>query len=296
MYVATLVVIGGIVGASTAGAQTLTQAPPPAASPTPLIVEEDTPPYRTALGAHVLDFDTATGGQDNTGLGRYALHNDTSGFENTATGEWALTTNTSGSYNTATGYQALYSNITNFNTATGAFALYSNTTGFQNTASGVSTLYNNTAGSENTASGRWALYSNQTGSNNTAVGFEAGYNALGSNNIFLGAQVQGTPADANTMRLGLPFDGTNGQNQTFIAGIYGTALPSGSFVPVYINAAGQLGTALASPAVNGGQPTGIGLDVLSQQLQDMRARLEATEAANAALQVRLAELEARVGK
>jgi hypothetical protein len=100
------------------------------------------------------------------------------------------------------------------------------------------------------------------------------------------------------MRLGLPYNGTNGhgQNQTFIAGIYGTALPPGSFVPVYINADGQLGTALSSPAVNGGQPTGIGLDVLSQQLQDMQTTIADLRAANAALQHRLAELEARVGK
>jgi len=88
--VAMFVVIGGIVGASTVGAQTLTQAPPPAASPTPLMVEEDTPPYRTALGYHVLESDTGSGaGNYNTGLGRYALNSDTTGYENTATGDWA---------------------------------------------------------------------------------------------------------------------------------------------------------------------------------------------------------------
>jgi hypothetical protein len=169
-------------------------------------------------------------------------------------------------------------------------------------------LIGNTAGNYNVATGESALENNTTGSFNTAMGYAAGYNLgesgnSGSDNIFLGANVFGTAADNNTMRLGMPYDGTHGQTQTFIAGIYGTALPPGSFVPVCINAAGQLGTALASPAVNGGQPTGIGLDMLSQQLQDvqttiadLRARLETTEAANAALQVRLAELEARVGK
>jgi hypothetical protein len=58
-----------------------------------------------------------------------------------------------------------------------------------------------------------------------------------------------------------------------------------SFVPVYINAAGRLGTALASPAVIGGQPTGIGLDLPSQQLQD-------TQTTIADLRARLAQLEA----
>jgi hypothetical protein len=337
MYVASLVVIGGTVGASAVSAQTLTQAPPPAASPAPSIIEDDqnTPPYSTALGHNVLSFTTATsGGAYNTGLGLYALSANISGSWNTATGDWALTTNTSGRDNTATGASALYSNTTgdlntatgagalyanqtgSYNTATGLQALFSNTTGFWNTANGARALLYNTTGRENTATGLGALTLNTTGNTNTAIGAfaldldetgsfntgvgnYAGYNALGSDNIFLGAFVEGTAADNNTMRLGLPYDGTTGfgQNQTFIAGIYGTALPSGSgFVPVYINAAGQLGTALASPAVNGGQPTGIGLDVLSQQLQDVRARLRATEAANAALQVRLAELEARVGK
>jgi hypothetical protein len=342
MYVATLVVIGGIVGSSPVGAQTLPQAPPPAASPTSLIVEEDVTPYRTALGYHALESDFGTNaGVYNTGLGRYALSNNSVGSYNTAIGDWALTTNnlgrdntatgvsalyynttgldntasgagalqdnTTGSFNTATGAQALYSSQTGsfntasgyqalysgqtggFNTASGAHALHSNTEGYENTASGGYALYSNTTGYANTASGAAALVSNTTGVYNTGVGFLAGDMALGSNNIFLGAWVRGTADDTNTMRLGLPYDGTNGQNQTFIAGIYGTALPPGSFVPVYINADGQLGTALASPTVNGGQPTGIGLNVLSQQLRDMQTTI-------ADLRARLAELEARVGK
>jgi hypothetical protein len=109
IYVATLVVIGGIVGASTVGAQSLTQAPPPAASPAPSIIEEDAPPYSTALGAHVLVNNTSTGIY-NTGLGRYALFANTTGSWNTATGDWALTTNTEGRDNTATGASALYYN------------------------------------------------------------------------------------------------------------------------------------------------------------------------------------------
>jgi hypothetical protein len=189
---------------------------------------------------------------------------------------------------------ALYANTTgNYNTASGASALQTNTTGFANTASGYHALYVNNAGYSNTASGARALFST-TGNYNTALGNDAGSSTLtGSYNLFLGAEVTGTPADTNTIRIGLPYDGTNGQNQTFIAGIYGTALPSGSgFVPVYINAAGQLGTALPRPVTgSGGQsvaPTGV-LDVVSQQLQDMQTTI-------ADLRARLAELEARVGK
>jgi hypothetical protein len=315
-YVATLVVVGGIVGASTVGAQTLTQVPPPAGSPAPLTVEEDVAPYSTALGAHVLENNWSIGIY-NTGLGRYALFANTFGSWNTATGDWALTANTSGGDNTATGASALYSNTEgnlntatgegalqgntwgSYNTATGVTALYHNTTGNHNNATGFQALYSNMTGWTNTATGDGALWSNTTGNNNTAVGFGAGVSAQGSDNIFLGANVYSTAADTNTMRLGRPYDVTDGFgiNQTFIAGIYGTALPSGSdFLPVYINAVGQLGTALASSAVNGGQPTGIGLDVLSQQLQDMQTTIADLRAANAALQVRLAELEARVRK
>jgi hypothetical protein len=272
MYVASLVVIGGIVGASTVGAQTLTQDPPPAASPAPLVTEQQMAPYTTALGYNVLPVNTING-TNNTGLGYFVLVANTTGARNTATGDFTLVSNTTGYNNTATGLQALNANTEGYgNTASGLNALNANTTGYRNTATGLAALFNNT-----------------TGNYNTAVGYAAGLNALGSNNIFLGANVQGIAADTNTMRLGLPFDGTNGQNQTFIAGIYGTALPSGSFVPVYINAAGQLGTALASPAVNGGQPTGIDLEVLSQQLQDMQTTI-------ADLRARLAELEARAGK
>jgi hypothetical protein len=274
MYVAALVVIGGFVGASPVGGQSLTQAPPPAASPAPLIVEEDNPPYRTALGYNALNSDTGSNaGLYNTALGYEALYGNTTGERNTATGEWALFVNTLG----------------NYNTATGNYALLQNTTGSYNAATGATALYSNTTGNYNTATGMYALFNNQAGGWNTAVGYQAGYNAGRSDNIFLGSQVQGTAADVNTMRLGLPFDGTHGQNQTFIAGIYGTALPPGSFVPVYINAAGQLGTALATPAVNGGQATGIGLDVLAQQLQDLQTTI-------ADLRAELAELKARVGK
>jgi hypothetical protein len=338
MYVAILVVIGGIVGTSTVGAQTLTQAPPPAASPAPLIVEEDVAPYRTALGYHVLDADTGTGaGTYNTGLGFYALTNNTTGYNNTATGDFALTTNTegydntasgvsaltynttghyntangkmalahntTGSSNTASGTQALYSNTEGYyNTASGAGALYSNTTGYQNTASGtqalysntegvyntasgVGTLYFNTTGYANTASGQTALLLNTTGVYNTGVGFGAGDHALGSHNIFLGAQVSGTANDTNTMRLGLPYDGTNGQNQTFIAGIYGTAVSN--YLPVVIDPNGQLGT--VNPQSGGGLPTPLAAPSYASRLAELQQQL-------AALQVRLAELEARVGK
>jgi hypothetical protein len=132
-----------------------------------------------------------------------------------------------------------------YNTATGFEALLFNTTGGFNTASGDSALVRNTTGDSNTASGVNALVFNTSGSFNTALGFGAGQNATtGNYNLFLGANVTGTAADTNTIRLGVPHDGTNGQNQTFIAGIYGTPITGG--LPVVIDANGQLGTGAAA--------------------------------------------------
>src|SRR5204863_5270431 len=83
---------------------------------------------------------------------------------------------------------------------------------------------------------------NTTGVQNAALGYHAGQDAAtGSYNVFLGANVTGTSSDANTIRIGLPYSGGTGQNRTFIAGIRGTQL-TGSAVPVYIDANGQLGT------------------------------------------------------
>jgi hypothetical protein len=218
--------------------------------------------------------------------------------------------NTTGLYNTATGYKALYFNAAGYdNTASGVYALYSNTTGYLNTASGVDALSENTTGSNNTASGFAALTSNTTGSNNTALGTNAGYSATtGSNNVFLGANVFGTATDMNTIRLGLPYNGAIGQNQTFIAGIYGTPITGG--VPVVIDANGQLGTVnpqsgsglpvplssiASSPAPNSAVNSATTIVQLQQQVRDQQttnAELRATIADQGA---RLARLEALVG-
>jgi hypothetical protein len=133
------------------------------------------------------------------------------------------------------------------------------TIGFESlpiTASGNSALQSNTTGSANTASGVSALYSNTSGSTNTALGISAGFNATtGNYNLFLGANVAGTAADANTIRIGLPYSAGAGQNQTFIAGIYGTPITEG--LPVVIDANGQLGIA-ALPVTFIGPPGGSG--------------------------------------
>jgi len=74
---------------------------------------------------------------------------------------------------------------------------------------------------------------------NIALGYAAGYNLTdGDNNIVIGNV--GAATDYGMIRIGTP--GT--QSATFIAGICGVTFPGQ--VPVYVNAAGQLGTAPSS--------------------------------------------------
>jgi hypothetical protein len=159
---------------------------------------------------------------------------------------------------------------------------------------------NNTTGYYNTASGNSALQNNTTGAYNAALGAMAGNNALtGNYNLFLGAEVLGTASDTNTIRIGLPYDGTAGQNQTFIAGIYGTAVTAG--VPVFINANGQLG--IEQPGSGGGMPIPVSttgaMDVtvaqLQQQVRDQQSTIADQGATIADQGARLARLEALVG-
>src|SRR5256885_8590051 len=111
-------------------------------------------------------------------------------------------------------------------------------TGVQNVASGLAALYNNTKGGNNTALGSEALYTNTTGSSNIAVGNNAGVNlTIGNNNIDIGNA--GTAAESNAIRIGTK--GT--QKNTFIAGIFGTAVTGSTVV---VNSSGKLGVAASS--------------------------------------------------
>ena len=158
-------------------------------------------------------------GTFNTGLGYFALYNNSDGSSNTATGANALTSNTAGIANTATGVQALYTNAS----------------GNSNTADGFDALLNNT-GSNNTAVGYFAGVNLNIGDNNIALGSNAGLNLTsGNNNIDIGNK--GKAGESNKIRIGT----NNVQNGTFIAGIYNVN-EAGTIKPVYINSNGQLGT------------------------------------------------------
>lgn len=94
-----------------------------------------------------------------------------------------------------------------------------------------------TTGAYNTFLGAQAGLYNTTGSANVFVGFNAGANnTTGSGNLYF--DNAGTGGENNTIRIG------NGQSSAYIAGVYGVT--SGSGVPVYIDANGQLGTFTSS--------------------------------------------------
>jgi hypothetical protein len=211
--------------------------------------------YNTAIGFDVLY--NNTGGNENTATGALALYNNITGNYNTATGVDALSGNRTGAYNTATGFAALNVATADDNTATGALALQATTSGFYNTATGVSALYSNTTGYYNVASGVSALTYNLVGHDNTAEGFQALLNNKGSFNIGVGSNAGanlsngsnnidignvGVAGDAAKIRIGK--QGT--QTATYVAGIYGKTVASGTKVAVMIDSTGKLGTVVSS--------------------------------------------------
>jgi len=161
------------------------------------------------------------------GVGYLALPASSTSAYSTAVGNLALANNSSGEYNTATGNSALEFNTTGVhNTAAGTDANVYNTTGGDNTASGYAALFSNTIGNGNTVSGAFAL-TNSTGSGNSAIG---AYSCTG------------VATASNVICIGSGLAGADVSNTTYVAGIYGTALPKGKNPVVCVDSAGQLGT------------------------------------------------------
>jgi hypothetical protein len=159
------------------------------------------------------------------------LHNE--GFANTSLGLYALTNVDPSGFQAGSG-----------NTAVGQAALYNNTSGRRNTAVGIGALYPTTTSMQNTAVGWWAMASyTPSGDRNTALGALAGYYTYGSDNILIGNS--GVPEDSNTLRIGNGTGtGSFELDRVFIHGIHGRTATGG--INVYVNSAGQLGTATSS--------------------------------------------------
>ena len=141
--------------------------------------------------------------------------------------------------NTAEGTQALDSLTTGaWNTAVGFQAQFGTTTSSASVAVGFRALQNNN-GDYNTAVGSQALIHVTTGEGNIAIGGNAGINITdGDDNIDIGNA--GAVGDDATIRIGRGV-----QTQTFISGIFGTAVVGD---PVVVNNKGQLGIGSPSSA------------------------------------------------
>ena len=190
---------------------------------------ETTGSFNTAIGAGTLLANVA---DRNTATGAGALLSDTVGSDNTASGAFVLLNNSTGNNNSAAGFEALFSNTTGSdNTANGNAALSTNTTGNSNTATGEGALSHNTTGTGNTADGLSTLSANTTGFFNTALGVGAGFNVTTASGVIC---------------IGSEMNGANVDNTCFIGSIRGVTTQNADAVPVFIDSAGQLGTASSS--------------------------------------------------
>ncbi len=201
--------------------------------------------YYQIGGNAVLSVGVPVGSQKNLFVGRFAGANNT-GDLNLFVGEDTGYSNTSGAGNTFLGVEAGYSNDSGDNNIYAGFQSGLVSTGSNNTYLGSSIAYAGypgDSGSNNTYLGYEAAYNNTSGSNNTYLGYQSGLNnGTGTSNIYLGSQ--GSSGESNVIRIGSQGNSQGQQNVTFIAGIYGSTLPSG--VPVYISSNGQLGMLTSS--------------------------------------------------
>ena len=236
-----------------------------------------------------------------TAEGCNALQNLTNGAGNTGLGWYALFGTSTGSFNTGVGAGTLVTNNSDSNTAVGAAALLLNTAGTQNSALGTAALVNNDNGVNNTAVGAFALQTNTNGSNNTALGNAALQNSTGDYNIALGAAAgtdpdivsnnvyigdPGFPGDTNVLSIGgIAASGTDYEN-TYLGGVFGATVNTGTALPVYVDTDGHLGTNL----VNGGatklrmrSPKGAKPQVKINEFQKQQKRIAELEATVARL-------------
>ena len=146
--------------------------------------------------------------------------------------------NSTGNYQIG-GATVLASSASNLFVGTGAGG--SNTSGTGNAFSGPNAGFSNTSGQANTYAGGSAGYTNATGNDNTYLGNNAGFNNTGTANVYVGYNAgQSVTAESNTMRLGSPATDGTGITSTYVAGVNGATLGSGSIV--YVDANGKLGT------------------------------------------------------
>ena len=253
------------------------------------------PNFTTAEGCSALQ--SLTSGSANTGVGWFSLFGTSIGNFNTGVGAGTLTLNNSDS-NTAVGAAALLLNTAGLeNSALGTAALVNNDNGSSNTAVGAFTLQTNTVGGGNTAVGDLALQ-NSTGDFNTALGANAGTDpGIGSNNVYIADP--GYDGDENVLSIGGIAASGIDFTATYIGGIYGAEVATGTALPVYVDMDGHLGTAL----VNGSfqklrtrSPKGASHQVKANESQKQQKRITELESTVARLATMVKEQAAQIEK
>ena len=128
--------------------------------------------------------------------------------------------------NVGIGKSSLQNNTTGANnTATGLNSLVNSTTGSQNTSSGTYSLQANTSGGSNSVNGYASLLNNTTGSNNTANGYNSGRfisngttaNTITSNSIYLGYNTKAL-ANNQTNQIVIGYDATGVGSNSVVLG------------------------------------------------------------------------------
>ena len=249
-----------------------------------------------------------------TAEGCNALQNLTTGAANTGVGWYSLFGTSTGNFNTGVGAGTLTLNNSDSNTAVGTAALLLNTAGLENSALGTAALVNNDNGDSNTAVGAFALQTNTIGGGNTAVGHGALQNSNGdfltaiganagtdpdivSNNVYISDP--GFPADENVISIGGISASGIDFTATFIGGIYGAQVNTGSALPVYVDTDGHLGTTL----VNGSfqklrmrSPKGASHQVKANEFQKQQKRIAELENTVARLVATVKEQASQIEK
>ena len=216
----------------------------------------------------------------------------------TAEGCDALHSLAGGAGNTGVGWRSLFFDSTgNFNTGVGAGALVLNN-GDSNTAVGTIALLLNTTGSNNTALGATALFNNSAGDYITALGSGAGTDpGIVRNNIYLGDP--GFPGDENVISIGgIAASGTD-FTATYIGGIAGASVNTGTALPVYVDTDGHLGTNLVNASGNKVKmrgPQGAHPQAMSNEFQKQQTRITELESTVAEQQKQIEALTAGLQK
>ncbi len=248
-----------------------------------------------------------------TAEGCNALQNLTTGAGNTGVGWYSLFGTSTGGFNTGVGAGTLTLNNSDSNTAVGTAALLLNTAGLENSALGTAALVNNDNGDSNTAVGAFALQTNTIGGGNTAVGHGALQNSNGdfltaiganagtdpdivSNNVYISDP--GFPADENVISIGGISASGIDFTATFIGGIYGAQVNTGTALPVYVDTDGHLGTTLVngSAKLRMRSPKGAQPQVKASEFQKQQKRIAELENTVARLVATVKEQASQIEK